>query len=50
MLLEPGTRRQGVEHITDAAASAFVQAENAESVRKLLAELARWWEESAAWC
>lgn len=49
MLLEPGTRRQGVEHITDAAARAFVQAENAESVRKLLAELARWWEQSAAW-
>ncbi|MFE7778556.1 acetyl-CoA carboxylase biotin carboxylase subunit family protein [Streptomyces sp. NPDC057445] len=48
-LLEPGTQRHGVEHVTDAAASALVRAGTAESVRRRLTELTEWWHENTAW-
>ncbi|WP_149183697.1 hypothetical protein [Streptomyces sp. TRM49041] len=48
-LLEAGTRRQGVEHVADAAARAFVGAGTAEEVRKRLADLLDWWYATAEW-
>ncbi|MET9686493.1 ATP-grasp domain-containing protein [Streptomyces coeruleorubidus] len=49
LMREPGARCKGVEHVGDGAASFFVQAETAESVRKLLAEAMEWWHENTAW-
>ncbi|WP_329617390.1 hypothetical protein OG244_34280 [Streptomyces brevispora] len=49
LLLAPGTRRKGVEHVTDAAAAVFVQAATAEAVRNLLAEAMDWWQQNTAW-
>lgn len=49
LLLEAGTPRQGVEHVADAAAHAFIQAEGAEQVRARLDELTDWWHTNTAW-
>ena len=49
LLLEAGTRRQGLEHLTDAAASALVRADTAEEVRKQMGELMDWWHAHTQW-
>ena len=49
LLLEPGERRDGVAHVSDAAATVFIEAESADAVRKLLAEAIAWWHENTAW-
>ncbi|MEU7583141.1 hypothetical protein AB0B50_36830 [Streptomyces sp. NPDC041068] len=47
--LAAGTRRQGVEHATDAAAEALIVAGTAEEVRKRMGEVTRWWHNNVAW-
>ncbi|WP_405683805.1 acetyl-CoA carboxylase biotin carboxylase subunit family protein [Streptomyces sp. NBC_00057] len=47
--LAAGTRRDGVEHATDAAAEALVHAGTAEEVRKRMAEVTKWWHANTAW-
>ncbi|MYV45652.1 ATP-grasp domain-containing protein [Streptomyces sp. SID2888] len=47
--LAAGTRRDGVEHATDAAAEALVHAETAGEVRKRMAEVTNWWHANTAW-
>lgn len=49
VLLEPGARRKGVEHVSDAAGAVFVTAESADAVDGLLAEAMDWWHENTAW-
>ncbi len=49
LLLEPGMMRNGVAHVADAAAQVFVDAQDAQTVRTLLADVAEWWQLSAQW-
>lgn len=49
VLLEPGTRCSGVQHVADASARLLVEAETADSVRKLMAEAVDWWDENTVW-
>lgn len=49
LLLEPGTRRQGLEHVADAAARVFVHAGTAEEVREQLGEVTDWWHRHTQW-
>ncbi|MFE2914312.1 acetyl-CoA carboxylase biotin carboxylase subunit family protein [Kitasatospora indigofera] len=49
LLLEPGVPRNGVEHVSDAAASVFVEADTAGAVRERLAEAVDWWHLNTAW-
>ncbi|MEU6281106.1 hypothetical protein [Streptomyces sp. NPDC047028] len=47
--MAPGAVGRGVEHLTQAAATALVAAGSAEEVRKDMEELTRWWYDATDW-
>lgn len=49
LLLDAGAPRNGVAHVSDAAASVFVEADTAGAVRERLAEAVDWWHLNTAW-